>query len=134
MARKSFLALIVLGVVAWMQPPLTAGPPRCATGRFVADGAAFPVLDLRDGTIALAGRCPPTHATYAPAQRSGVPMRASWTACAGTGRLHLRGRMDADCSAIRGVLLEDGVTRPFSAHRAQVDAAAAGTSGSAQSG
>ncbi|HEV7731793.1 MAG TPA: hypothetical protein VGR62_06510 [Candidatus Binatia bacterium] len=134
MTRKSFLALFVLGAVAWMQPPLTAGPPRCATGRFVADGAEFPVFELDDGTIALAGRCPPTHATFAPAQRSGVPMRASWNACAGTTRLHLRGRMDTDCSAIHGVLLEGGLTRPFSAHRTPIDAAAVGVPGSVTSG
>jgi hypothetical protein len=118
MARKSAIAVVVLGLLAWMQPPLVPRPPACATGRFVADGTSAPVIELRDGTISLPGRCPPIQATFAAPQRRGTGVRATWRSCEGPGRLHLRGRLDADCAAFHGVLSDAGGVRPFNARRA----------------
>lgn len=118
MARKSVLGLLVLAVVAWLQPPLGTRPPACAAGRFVADGA--PVIEINEGTIALPGRCPPTAARFAPPQRSGIGVRATWTSCDGPARLHLRGRLDADCAGLHGVLSDAGGVRSFTARRASV--------------
>ena len=118
MARKSVLAFIALGLLAWVQPPLAPRPPSCAVGRFVADGSPASVIELQDGTIALPGRCPPTAATFAVPQRNGTGLRATWRSCAGPGRLHLRGRLDADCAGLHGVISDGHGVRPFTARRA----------------
>jgi hypothetical protein len=116
MARYSIIGLAVLGVVAWFQPPLSPRPPGCAVGRFVADGQIAPMIELHDGTIALPGRCPPTAATFAVPQRSGTMVRATWTSCDGS-RLHLRGRLDADCTGLHGTLSDADGAKPFTARR-----------------
>jgi hypothetical protein len=119
MARKSVMAVVLLGIIAWLQPPLVPRPPACAAGRFVADGQPA-VFELRDGTIALAGHCPPTAATFAPTQRSGTSLRATWTSCDGAPRLRLRARLDADCAGIHGVLSDTAGVRSFNARRTDV--------------
>lgn len=122
MARKSVFAFIVLGVVAWLQPPLVPRAPACARGRFVAAGSPASVIELQDGTIALPGRCPPTTATFAAPHRNGTGFRATWQSCDGPGRLHLRGRLDADCEGLHGVISDATGVRPFNARRASPNA------------
>jgi hypothetical protein len=118
MARYSIIGLAVLGVVAWLQPPLSPRPPACAVGRFVADGQTTPLIEIHDGTVALPGRCPPTAATFAAPQRSGTSVRATWTSCDGA-RLHLRGRLDADCAGLHGTLSDAAGVRSFTARRTE---------------
>ncbi len=113
-------AVVLLLGTSWVAPLLGSRPrPPCPRARFVVDtGSALPgAVELYDGTLAVGATCPPVDAQVVRQQRSGTTVRAAWKACGELNRLHLRGRIDASCRTLRGVVQAGSRREHFRAHR-----------------
>lgn len=119
----------VLGTVLLMSALFPAPAPageRCTGGRYLVEGTPLvrpagsavvgqDVLVLAGSEITIESLCGPTRARLRK-NRKGFRLRARWLACPGfVGPVRLRGRINRECTAIRGRLRarRSGLKRRF---------------------
>jgi hypothetical protein len=113
--RVVMLALVLMPAMAGAAPVACTSGVFSVIGRPLIPSRSFDTPDLltvEEGTIAIASGCPaaPLDILLTP---KGTVIRATWAECGGKRRVRLRARIRPSCRAMSGVIVANGLRRPF---------------------